>query len=81
MSEAVISSIRTDEEYAALQSAFGEVVDLLGSALRKMAHLYESEYDADAPFQRPDWLERALQSLEMSEQAHAAIAKATNPTS
>ncbi len=34
----------------------------LDSALRKMVALYESEYDADVPFKRPDWLVAALSS-------------------
>lgn len=32
----------------------------LEEALRKMVALYESEYDADVPFKRPDWLVAAL---------------------
>lgn len=34
----------------------------LEEALRKMVALYESEYDADVPFKRPDWLVAALSS-------------------
>ncbi|MGN7964354.1 hypothetical protein ACTJKP_26885, partial [Brucella sp. 22210] len=33
---------------------------VLEEALRKMVALYESEYDADVPFKRPDWLVSAL---------------------
>ena len=35
---------------------------VLEDALRKMVALYESEYDADVPFKRPDWLVSALSS-------------------
>ncbi len=36
----------------------------LEEALRKMVALYESEYDADLPFKRPDWLVAALSSTD-----------------
>ncbi|WP_052502964.1 hypothetical protein [Brucella anthropi] len=36
--------------------------DVLEEALRKMVALYESEYDADVPFKRPDWLVAVLSS-------------------
>ena len=58
--------MKTDEEYAAVVSALSEAVTLLGSALERQVHLYESEYDTDAPIVRPDWLAQALRYVELS---------------
>ncbi|MBM6396163.1 hypothetical protein JQC79_10420 [Ochrobactrum anthropi] len=51
------------EDWSRLSSAILSALELaLDSALRKMVALYESEYDADVPFKRPDWLVAALSS-------------------
>lgn len=45
---------------AALRSHAVAATPSTRDALEKMVALYESEYDADTPFKRPDWLIAAL---------------------
>ena len=55
LAEALMQFLSALEPSAAREQALEE-------ALRKMVALYESEYDADVPFKRPDWLVAALSS-------------------
>lgn len=37
-----------------------ETIAILSEALLKMVRMYEEEYDAVIPVERPDWLKKAL---------------------